>query len=150
MGSDFDGKNAARDLAHLRNGVYHGTAVASIAAGRQTGPHERHFCGGVAPDARLIVVRYDTGGASIGFSNGHIEALGFIGDRAAELGLPVVVNISNGENSGAHDGTSTVEQSCAEFVRTPDRVIVKSAGNEQGEKRHALFTVTGPDTKVLR
>lgn len=149
LGSDLDRFDEG-ERAALRDGVEHGTAVASIAAGRPAGPHERHFGGGLAPDARLIVVRFDAGGQSIGTSVGHLNALGLIGSRAEELGLPVVVNISNGMNSGAHDGSSRVEKACAHFVEQPNRAIVKSAGNELGAGRHAQFKIVDANTKVLR
>lgn len=138
------------EKAPLRTGVDHGTAVASIAAGRATGAHPLHFPGGLAPDARLIIVRFDTGGLSIGASVGHQHALRVIGIRAKELGLPVVVNISNGTNCGAHDGTSIVERECTRFLEEPNRAIVKSAGNEVGAGRHAQFDIVDTSTKVLR
>lgn len=143
------------DPFHLRGlrfvmGSTTGTAVASIAAGRATGDHLLRFGGGLAPEARLIVVRFDTGGYSIDASVGHQHALLVIGWGAQELGLPVVVNISNGMNTGAHDGTSIVERECARFVELPNRAIVKSAGNELGAGRHAQFDIVDTSTKVLR
>jgi subtilisin family serine protease/V8-like Glu-specific endopeptidase len=149
LGSDLPALGEA-ERAALRSGVVHGTAVASIAAGRATGLHDRHFPGGIAPNARLIVVRFDSGGVSIGASAGHIKALDMIEARARDLARPVVVNISNGMNSGAHDGTSPVERRCARFLEEPNRAIVKSAGNERGEGRHARFNIVDRSTKVLR
>src|SRR5262249_43431210 len=122
----------------------HGTAVCSIAAGRRTGDSEAHFSGGVAPSASLVVVRYDLQGRSVGYSKGHIDALAFIDQIADQLRLPVVVNISNGMNTGAHDGTADLEQSCELFCRNgqkPGRIVVKSAGNERGKGRHARIDV---------
>jgi endonuclease G len=149
LGTDF-GALDENTRAHLRLGVVHGTAVASIAAGRATGDDPLHFAGGLAPEAQLIVVRFDTGGKSIGASWGHQSALKMIGDRAEELGLPVVVNISNGMNAGAHDGTAELEVKCARFVDKANRSIVKSAGNETGYGRHATFEVVDRSSKVLR
>lgn len=149
VSADFDAL-ADNEKAALRRGVDHGTAVASIAAGRATGSHPLHFSGGLAPDARLIVVRFDTGGQTIGASVGHQHALRVIALRAGELGLPVVVNISNGTNSGAHDGTSIVERECARFLEEPNRAIVKSAGNELGAGRHAQFDIVDTSTRALK
>jgi subtilisin family serine protease len=148
LGTDFDAL-ADGDRAALRTGVGHGTAVASIAAGRGLGDQPR-FGGGIAPDARLIVVRFDRRGQSIGASGGHLNALQLIEDRAEELGLPVVVNISNGMNAGAHDGSAEVERRCARFVDRPNHVIVKSAGNEGGFGRHARFEIADQSVKSLR
>jgi hypothetical protein len=149
LAADLDGL-AGPDRARLRAGVGHGTAVASIAAGRSTGENPPLFGGGLAPGARLIVVRYDTNGMSIGASNGHLQALRVVGARATELGLPVVVNISNGMNAGAHDGSAELERACARFVDRPGRAVVKSAGNEGGAGRHAQFTVVDQSERVLR
>lgn len=122
--------------------VEHGTVVCSIAAGRRVGPGADDFMGGVAPEAELIVIRYDLRGASIGYADSHIDSLRFINDLAKELDdKPVVVNISNGMNAGAHDGTSFLEQACEGFTANGTaigRVIVKSAGNERGQGRHAM------------
>ena len=147
-GSDIDALMAQAPPA-LRQNVGHGTAVASIAAGRCTGQHSRHFSGGVAPQARIIAIRYDATG--VGYFAGHINALELIDRRAMDLGLPVVVNISNGINCGAHNGTAPLELKCTEFTETsqkPDRVVVKSAGNERNTGRHAQFTVTGADRQL--
>jgi endonuclease G len=126
--------------------MQHGTTVCSIAAGRRTGNDtERHFAGGVAPEASLIVIRYDLRDATIGYNTGHVEALFFIDRLAKKFGKPVVVNISNGMNTGAHDGTSVVETACETFLdhgAAPGRVIVKSAGNERLSERHAVLGVS--------
>jgi endonuclease G len=136
------------------SGMSHGTAVTSIAAGRPSGGAAAEaFAGGVAPAARLIVVRYDLQHASVGYSKGHIDGLAFIHAYAAILDLPVVVNISNGMNSGAHDGTTTLENKCNIFTENGllrGRVIVKSAGNERLQGRHAVIEVGNGSRKNLR
>jgi endonuclease G len=128
----------------------HGTHVASIAAGRRAGD----FAGGVAPEARLLVV-ISGGQGPIGYSSSHLEALAFIDREATQLGLPVVVNVSQGMNAGAHDGKSALEVAFDEFSkggRRPGRVIVKSAGNERGDKKrgHAKVTVGQSSREELR
>jgi subtilisin family serine protease len=131
----------------------HGTVVGGVAAGRRTGATADHFAGGVAPSARLVVVRYDLQDASIGYSKGHIDALNFIDQIADAEGLPVVVNISNGMNAGAHDGTSLLERACDMFTglgARSGRIIIKSAGNERGQGRHASITVPQSTVKYLR
>jgi endonuclease G len=118
-----------------RNVHGHGTHVASIAAGREVGT----FAGGIAPAARLLVVVCKPG-ESIGYSKSHLDALTFIGGMADALQLPVVVNVSQGMNSGAHDGQSLLETGFDEFSksgRKPGRVVVKSAGNERNKNGHA-------------
>lgn len=132
----------------LRDSGLHGTHVASIAMGRPVAA----FAGGVAPEAKLIVViphmnHMDTEPGdppSLGYSNSHIDALSFIRCAAAKVGLPVVVNVSLGMNAGAHDGTSSLEAAFDSFTgigRFPGLVLVKSAGNERGHKGHARADV---------
>ena len=118
----------------------HGTHVASIAAGRTVG----QFAGGVAPEARIVVV-ISAAEQSIGYSASHVQALAFIESIASDTDLPVVVNVSQGMNAGAHDGKSALEVAFDEFSkggRRPGRIIVKSAGNEREKDGHAKLTVT--------
>lgn len=118
-----------------RNPDGHGTHVASIAAGRPAG----QFGGGVAPEARLLVV-IPSGRESVGYSRAHLEALTFIDAVATGLHVPVVVNVSQGMNAGAHDGKSALEVGFDAFSgggRKPGRVVVKSAGNEGDTRGHA-------------
>jgi endonuclease G len=131
-----------------RNPQGHGTHVASIAAGRQAGA----FAGGVAPDASLLVVIASTTD-SIGYSLTHVAALDFIDRVAARLDRPVVVNVSQGMNGGAHDGTSALEVAFNEFSkggRRPGRVVVKSAGNDRAKKSHAHVTLAQDSQATLR
>jgi subtilisin family serine protease len=132
-------KNLGRDPHH------HGTHVASIAAGQKTAK----FYGGVAPEAKILVVvpriKVDLRDPfSIGYSTSHVDALSFIESEANQRKLPVVVNVSLGMNAGAHDGTSNLEAAFDSFssgARAPGRVIVKSAGNERATHGHAKFAV---------
>lgn len=138
----------------LRDPRRHGTHVASIAGGRATG----HLADGMAPGARFIVVASKMNTAtgmptSIGYSNSHVDALFFLrsaagGDApAANSSNPVVhnwtplaINVSQGMNAGAHDGSSTLEAAFDAITgggRDAGIVVVKSAGNECGAAGHA-------------
>lgn len=88
----------------------------------------------------MVVVRYDLRDTTVGYNIGHVHAIELIERVAHELQRPVVINISNGMNTGAHNGTSPVERRCERFTDSgdaPGRVIVKSAGNESRSARHA-------------
>lgn len=131
----------------------HGTHVASIAAGRACGV----FGGGVAPNAKLVVVVpkaefADSDPKSVGYSAAHVQALDFIDRIAKEHDLPVVVNVSQGQNAGAHDGSSLLESAFDQFTengRKPGRVVVKSAGNERNKGGHARVPLSEGTEAIL-
>jgi subtilisin family serine protease len=130
-----------------RNDRGHGTHVASIAGGRAVG----YFAGGVAPDAKMLFV-ISSGSGPIGYSMSHIEALDFIDGFAGELDLPVVVNLSQGMNAGAHDGKSALEAAfdkLSDSGRRQGRVVVKSAGNERAKGGHAKVTLPPDSSEEL-
>jgi subtilisin family serine protease len=107
----------------------HGTIVAAIAAGNGSWGGGSAF-GGVAPEATLIAVRVT--GAAGGISDGDVVlATQFIFERARELGMPAVVNLSLGSDFGAHDGSSELSEALAELAgpSSPGRAIVVAAGN---------------------
>jgi subtilisin family serine protease len=108
----------------------HGTHVAGIAAGNGTpAADEQQRFVGIAPDATLIVASPTPGG---GFGDDQVlRGTRFIFDRAQELGMPAVANLSLGGDFGPHDGTSPLEEGLAAFVGDgiPGRVITVAAGN---------------------
>ena len=70
------------------------------------------------------------------------NAVRYIFIRASQLdngaGRPCVINISQGDNLGPHDGTSLVEQTIDLELAAPRRAVVKSAGNEGAANHHAM------------
>lgn len=121
----------------------HGTHVASIAAGRACGS----FAGGVAPEADLAlvvsnIIQKPNRPRSIGYSTSHIAALSFLDRVVTSHGKPLVVNVSQGMNAGAHDGTSSLETAFDWFItQKPGRALIKSAGNERGKYGHVSLVV---------
>lgn len=128
------------------NEVGHGTHVAGIAAGDgspATCCHGGSTFVGVAPEADLIVVRLASGQV-LGNSTNLVHALNYVFNHPAAAGKPIVINISLGDNLGAHDGTSLVERTIDALVTAAaGRVVVKSAGNEGDTKRHVKSSVPG-------
>ncbi len=137
----------------LARGAPHGTHVASIAAGRALGViapgATAAYGGGVAPGARIVAVVTKTDVEagdpfSLGYSTSHCDALAYVRAVADRLRLPLVVNVSQGMNAGAHDGTSLLETAFDEFTgggRDPGVAIVKAAGNERNFAGHAALTL---------
>ena len=84
----------------------------------------------------------------------HLAALDFIDREATRLDKPVVVNVSQGKNAGAHDGQSPLELAFDNFSflngsARPGRAVVKSAGNERDKRGHAQFTVPARSAETL-
>lgn len=130
-GTECDAESIADASCPLVDVEGHGTHVAGIAAGRD------ETYGGVAPDANIIVVRYDSrlsldsGYADPIFSTKICEAAYYVFTKAAQLGMPAVINLSLGTHLGAHDGTSLFEQCLAGMTGdVAGRAIVAAAGNE--------------------
>lgn len=107
----------------------HGTHVASLAAGSGVSGAPPRFVG-VAPEATLIVARVTRRGGEISDAD-VLRAARFVFDRAAELGMPAVLNLSLGGDTGGHDGTSGIERGLSSLVgpEHPGRAIVVAAGN---------------------
>lgn len=112
-----------------RDDLGHGTHVASIAASNGRSSPARTY-EGAAPEADLIIARVTSGQSGITDAV-ILDAVGFVFDRARELGEPAVVNLSLGSDLGAHDGSSALERALGSFVgrEEPGRAIVVAAGN---------------------
>ncbi|MCM1109975.1 MAG: S8 family peptidase [Clostridium sp.] len=96
---------------------------------------------GMAPEAELVMA-----GGSLYDAN-ILQAVRNIADYARQEGRPCVVNLSLGNNSGAHDGTDGIQ---AEMDKLAKEVIIcVSAGNE-GEDKIALRKTFTEEDGVLR
>jgi subtilisin family serine protease len=125
----------------------HGTRVTSIAAGSKIVDFS-----GLAYESKIIVVIPSVDGDP-GFKACHIQALDYIKKLAGEHEKPVVINISQGHNLGGHDGTAIIEKKCDQLLsdgELPGFIIVTSAGNERGKKRHAELKTPLHNSKYLR
>ena len=83
----------------------HGTAVAGIAAGSSAAYR------GVAPEAALLIVKLGLPDASSFPRTTEImRAVTYSVNKAIELRMPLVINLSFGNTYGAHDGSSLLER----------------------------------------
>jgi subtilisin family serine protease len=116
----------------------HGTQVAGVAAGRGAPDSDYQ---GVAPEAELVFVTYrnDT---PIGGSAFVIDAIEYILRQARARRKRAVVNLSQGDNLGAHDGSSLLEKAIDLYAEREGLLFVNSAGNEREGRRHARGRVT--------
>ena len=136
---------------------FHGTHVSGISAGDGSvaGQGRPAFTFvGVAPEADIVVVANNRGRAAgergLGDSADTLDAARYIFDFAASLGRPAVINQSQGDNVGPHDGTSLLERGLDNLLGGAGRAFVKSAGNEGTRNRHASGTLTGGGVQTVQ
>ena len=150
-------ENAYEALGYTPPIAVHGTHVMDIAAGNgrepalfngKSGPLPPGLSApGVAPDAQIIFVQLQSfdGRGFIGNSCHLLEAVQYIFERADELGLPAVVNLSLSSTGGPHDGTTLIERAFEALVRAKrGRAIVTSAGNSFALRSHLSGEVGKP------
>jgi subtilisin family serine protease len=140
--------NALNDVTNvpLCNGTLvnaiHGTHVAGIATGNG---RQADDCGaasvytGAAPNANIIFVR---NGGVTGINRGSdstflADACNYIFTQAAALAQPCVINISQSDDQGPHDGSLLGQEFLDNLINQPGRVITLSAGNSNGNNSHA-------------
>ncbi len=116
----------------------HGTHVAGIAAGAGGGASTTYT--GVAPKSDLVFV-------STNFSDlGILSGIDYIQKYAKSVGKPSVINMSLGNHTGPHDGSSLFDKMCDSFFVGEGKILVGSAGNEGGDPLHISKSFTSSDT----
>ena len=118
----------------------HGTAVAAIAAGNS----------GVAPQAQLLVVKLGNLAASTFSKTTELMmAVEYAYQKALEVQMPLVINLSFGTVYGPHNGTGLLETYLDEMMGRWKSVIVVGTGNEGNAAGHVHSTLQeGTDTVI--
>lgn len=119
-----------------RDSIGHGTHVAGIVASDDAAYR------GAAPAVELVVVKAiddDQGGFG---EDDILRGLAFADTVARRAGRPLVVNLSLGNQLGAHDGSEPLELALADLARQPGRAVVVAAGNEGDRAFHARAALT--------
>ncbi len=152
LGSSGDAFDAIR---HRPGAKSHGTHVTGTAAGNgrtSDADFPTDTFVGAAPEATLILVQPDARDAAGSFTDSvHVaEAIAYVFEKADELGLPCVINMSLGQNGGSHDGESIVERAINRLLERPGRAMVVAAGNEHTWRGHAGGNLAQGDTRTLR
>ncbi len=125
----------------------HGTHVSGIAAGN--GRAQGGTFTGAAPGSSIIFVRDIVNNIAHADATTVTDAFAYIFARAALLGQPCVVNMSQSDNMGPHDGTSLGEQFLDNLLLTPGRAIAVAAGNTNNQSEHTSGAVpAGGSTNV--
>lgn len=114
--------------------VGHGTHVAGIAAGNGRSSDGR--IRGVAYESPLIIVKLGRRGDEFAKTTEIMRGIQYILDKARQMQMPVAINISFGNNYGAHDGSSLLETFINEVSNQWKNVIAIGAGNEGAAGHH--------------
>lgn len=127
----------ARRLIPSIDTTGHGTAVAGIAAGGGGMGASMPAYAGTARESDLLVVRLGTPRAdSFPRTTELMRALTYVVKKAAELQMPVAVNLSFGNTYGAHSGTSLLERFLDNVSEIGRNVICVGSGNEGASGGH--------------
>lgn len=118
----------------------HGTHVAGIAAGNGRASNGR--IRGAALDSDLLIVKLGIPAASDFPRTTQLMAgVDFVVRFALERNLPLVLNLSFGNNFGAHNGDSLVETYLESLMGLGKITIVTGTGNEGVSGRHTSGTI---------
>ena len=124
----------------------HGTHVTGIAAGNGAASQGRYR--GVAYESPLLVVKSGTPGErSFPRTTELMQAVDYCIRKAQEYGMPVVLNLSFGNNYGSHSGNSLLESYLDDMANYWRTSIVAGSGNEGASAVHASGTMRENVTK---
>lgn len=150
-GSEYVSSTAILNKMRDMTNESHGSHVTGIAAGSGNG--NPSLLKGMAPDTDIILVSNgsDLVGEIAGTSNSTklVDAINYIKNYANSVSKPAVINMSFGINLGPHDGTDLLSASLNALSTNQGLIMVKSAGNDGGEKKHALNIFNGNQTKFI-
>lgn len=128
-------------------GSGHGTAVTGIAAGNGGGSAGNRYRG-IAIESSIIVVKLGVNQEGFSRTTEVMEALDYIMKKSIELQMPVAVNLSFGNNYGAHDGQSLFEGYITDLSGVWKNAIVVASGNE-GDARHHVQVELGNQMEAV-
>ena len=145
VGEEYDARLLNGGIGAAYDPSGHGTHVMGIAAGNGRGslvPGRGALYVGIAPEATLIGVR-------ISFTElGVAMAAKYFFDKADEMGMPAVLNLSLGNQYGPHLGDTPLENSLESRIG-PGRLIVAAAGNDGDRDLHAWMEVGTGESDTL-
>lgn len=125
-------RESGRQLVPSTDRSGHGTHVAGIAIT-------------IAPDANLLIVKLGTGKEQdVPRTTELIQAVTFARRYADAMNTPISINLSYGNNYGAHDGTALVERYLDSIAATARMSICVGTGNEGAASRHVSRRIPVP------
>jgi len=142
-GKEYIGNQIDTSSQHFDSQFSHGSHVAGIACG--SGQAVNNYKG-VAPKSNMIVVKMNLNRPDNDFLSSLVDAVKYVFDRADDLNMPAVINISLGTYYGSHDARDIQAQAIDNLISAkPGRVVVCSAGNAGNAPLHLGYNMT-PDT----
>ena len=116
---------------------YHGNTCIGIMAGDgSASPTDKDYSA-MAPNTDIIYVK----GSSSSSSTYLQDGVEYIMNKASALGKPAVVNISLGNQYGAHDGT-TLRVEAIDNLCGAGKIVVFACGNSGSQRIHAETTIS--------
>jgi|GEM_PF-525255 len=128
----------AREQDNNEGSGGHGTHVTGTAAGDGSATGNAQPAGrfkGVAHQAELLFVKTDWSEQS------WADGCAWMYQTAEQQGKPLAINLSLGDISGPHDGSTAVEQFLSDLLGGPGRAMCIAAGNSGGQTIHAYSTL---------
>lgn len=137
-----------RRLVPGRDASGHGTAVLGIAAGNGRG--SKGINQGVAYESELLVVKMGLPREnSFPRTIELIQGIDYLIRQAQELGRPIAINISFGNNYGSHKGDSLLETYIENASNVGRTVICVGTGNNGNDKLHTAGRVAQGERKEI-
>ncbi|MBR1391039.1 MAG: S8 family serine peptidase [Lachnospiraceae bacterium] len=133
-------RQSAYEICPSQDRSGHGTHVAGIAAGN--GRASDGINRGVAYESELIIVKLrNVQENSFPRTTELMMALDYVIGKAQQMGQPLAVNVSFGNNYGSHDGTSLLESYITDMSNRFKSSIVIGTGNEGNTRIHKKETI---------
>ena len=120
--------------------------MTGIAAG--SGRASRGTYSGCAPGASIIFVNTGSSNYIFGDSAEVADAFSYVFARAGS-GVPCVVNMSQSDNMGPHDGSTLGERFLDSLLITPGRAVTLSAGNANNKGSYIKGKVQDGGTTIV-
>lgn len=148
QGNDQGQPDRGRDIVPGFDATGHGTAVLGIMAGNGRGSNRGIV--GVAPEAEIIVVKLSNpDGRGFPRTTQLMLAIDFAVRYAMGTGKPLAINISFGNNYGAHNGDSILERYMDTVSNLYKMSIVTGTGNDGITARHTAGNLSGGQRETV-
>ncbi len=126
----------------------HGTAVTGIACGNGRASNERNV--GVAPNSSILVVKLKRARTGSFFNTIELmTGLDYVVKNAIDENIPIVINLSFGNNYGDHNGSSIVEAYIDSISNDYKISIAIGTGNEGIMGRHTSGTLVNAQEQEI-